>query len=385
MTRIIGPNLTELAIVGGGLSGLLTAWRALDLNPDIHVTVYEAKPDIGGDHTWSYNDSDVPPDMRNWFAPFARHSWDRYDVKFPRRERTLDIGYRTGDSATLLAAIQPLRDAGRLTVRTGQAVEPSEVVADAVLDARGWQPRDDEWMGYQKFVGHHIRTRAPHGVAHPVIMDATVEQVDGYRFMYLLPYTDTELLVEDTYFSDGPQLSDNEVGARIADYVAEHGWSEHTVVRTERGILPMLTATTRDEASATIGLRGGFAVAATGFTVPHALEVADLVATTIRESGVQAVASAVADLRRKHTRRERYARLLNRMFFGAASPEKRYVILQRFYGLREGLVRRFYRNALTPLDKFRILVGKPPVPVTKALYNFREKAFIERQRKRTES
>ena len=78
-------------------------------------------------------------------------------------------------------------------------------------------------------------------------------------------------------------------------------------------------------------------------------------------------------------------RLLNRMLFRAAEPEKRYQVLERFYGLNEGLVERFYRNRLTKKDKLRILIGKPPVPVTKALYNLSEKAFIKRERLKRDS
>ena len=380
MTRTTVPSSTEphLAIVGGGLSGLLTAWRALDVNPDLRVTVYEARDEVAGDHTWSFNDSDVPEGLRDWIAPFVRHSWPRYDVRFPRRERTLEIGYRSGDSDSLRAAIAPLRDSGRLTVLTGHAADPSDIEADAVVDARGFEPREDTHLGYQKFVGHTIRTKRPHGLDHPVIMDATVEQVDGYRFVYLLPFSDTELLVEDTYFSDSPHLSENEVGDRIADYISRKGWGDHSIIRREKGVLPMTTATTRDDDTAEIGLRGGFVVSATGFTFPHAVEAAECIAQAIKRGGIGSVPAAIAALRRKHIRRERYPRLLNRMFFSAAEPHRRYIILQRFYGLREGLIRRFYGNRLNLADKARILTGKPPVPVTKALYNLSEKSFIRR-------
>jgi len=375
----------HLAIVGGGLSGLLTAWRVAELNPNVRITVYEAKSEVAGDHTWSFNDTDVSSELYEWLTPFIRYNWPRYDVRFPKRKRTLEIGYCSGDSQSLCAAIVDLRKSGRIEVHTNRRVELSDIDADAVLDARGYQPREDEYPGWQKFVGHTIRTKIPHGINHPVIMDATVEQVDGYRFVYLLPFSETDLLVEDTYFSDTPNLSTNEIGGRIADYIAEKGWSDHEVIRTEQGVLPMMMATDRNDDSAQIGLRGGFAVAATGFTVPHAVELADHIAKTIAKTGVNAAPKAVADFRRMHLRRERYARLLNRMFFRAADPAKRYCVLQRFYGFKPALIRRFYRNGLSPAQKLRIVIGKPPVPVTKALYNFSEKAFIARERKRNES
>ena len=369
----------DLRILGGGLSGLLTAWRVLDVNPDVTVEVVEKSDRLAGDHTWSFNATDIAPDLRDWLAPFVAHRWPNYEVRFPERRRTLDIAYCSGNSDTLRKCVKPLIDSGRLRVR----LNSSEADGDMpTLDATGYAPRDDEFPGWQKFVGRVIETAAPHGVERPVIMDATVAQLDGYRFLYLLPYSPTRLLVEDTYFSDSPHLSENVIGARIDDYIADKGWSDHRVVRSEKGVLPMMMATDRDDDSAKIGLGGGFAVAATGFTVPHAVELADVVAQAIRRDGAGAAPKAVADFRRHHLRRERYARLLNRMFFRAARPEKRFVILQRFYGLKPGLIRRFYRNGLTWADKARILIGKPPVPVSRALANFSERRFLARERQR---
>ena len=369
----------DLRILGGGLSGLLTAWRVLDVNPSLSVEVVERSDRLAGDHTWSFNETDIAPQLREWIAPFVAHRWGDYEVHFPERRRTLDIAYCSGNSDTLRTCVQPLIDAGRLRVRLNSTDAPGDM---PTLDATGYKPRDDEFPGWQKFVGRVIETAKPHGVTRPVIMDATVKQVDGYRFFYLLPYSDTEMLVEDTYFSDSAQLSENAIGARIDDYIGDNGWSDHRILRQEKGVLPMMMATDRDDGSAKIGLGGGFAVAATGFTVPHAVEVADVVAQAVRRGGAAAAPKAVADFRRYHLRRERYARLLNRMFFRAASPERRFVVLQRFYGLNEGLVRRFYRNGLTWADKARILIGKPPVPVSKALANFSERRFMARERQK---
>lgn len=368
----------RLIIAGGGLSGLLTAWRCLTLIPDLSVDLFELSDQIGGDHTWSFNHSDIPRALQAWFAPFIAHRWPRYDVRFPSRTRTLDIEYCTGNSNTLRACVQPLIEAGRLRVHLNQRAPTGG--DETVIDATGFKSRQDEFAGWQKFVGRVIKTHAPHGVDHPVIMNATVPQIDGYRFVYLLPFSEHELLVEDTYFSDTPDLSENEIGSRIDDYIDRHGWSDHRLIKSEKGVLPMMMATDRRDDSAQIGLGGGFAVAATGFTVPHAVEVADVIAQAVRADGVNAVRAAIADHRARHIGRERYARLLNRMFFRAANPEKRYIVLQRFYGLREGLIRRFYRNDLRWHDKLRILIGKPPVPVLKALKNFSETRFIRRER-----
>ena len=55
------------------------------------------------------------------------------------------------------------------------------------------------------------------------------------------------------------------------------------------------------------------------------------------------------------------------MLFKAAAPDQRYRVLERFYRLPAPLMRRFYASELTRLDKLRILTGKPPVPIHRAL------------------
>jgi lycopene beta-cyclase len=55
------------------------------------------------------------------------------------------------------------------------------------------------------------------------------------------------------------------------------------------------------------------------------------------------------------------------MLFRAAEPHERYKVLERFYGLRSGLIGRFYAGKSTSFDKLRVLSGKPPVPMSKAV------------------
>lgn len=400
-----------MIIVGAGLSGLLTAWRCLDVNPDLQVEVIEASGSIGGDHTWSFNLTDVAEELRDWIEPFIAYRWDSYDVKFPKRKRTLDITYCTGNSETLRACVQPHIDSGRLRVLLNAPVEtltPDHVIletgekldATCVLDARGFEPNDDVFLGYQKFVGHVIKTKEPHGVERPIIMDATVPQLGGYRFVYCLPYSDTELLVEDTYYTDGPELRSQEVDARISEYIRENiTEGAYDTVRREKGVLPItlgvdydsknIVSSRASNRNGRIGIRGGFYHAVTGYSFPVALRIADIIAKERHFYGAAFNCVESDDIlycqSNGHKDEEAFFRLLNRMLFRAAKPTERYTVLQRFYGLNQGLIERFYAGQLTWCDKARILIGKPPVPVHKALYNFSERAFIKRERKKRES
>ena len=399
----MSENSADLIIVGAGLAGLMTAWRCLDVHPEISVLVIETSDKIAGDHTWSFNRSDIIEPLQDWIKPFIAYQWDKYDVKFPMRERQLDIPYCTGNSETLRRCVQPHIESGRLslmlktkarglTASTVSLPDRKILKAKCVLDARGYKANDKKVLGYQKFVGRTIKTKEPHGLTYPIIMDATVEQLDGYRFVYCLPFTDTEILVEDTYYTDGFELSENELAARVDDYINAKGWGEHELLRQEKGVLPITLAvdasygenvTEGENKPVQLGMTGGYYHAVTGYSLPEAVKSAAIVSDMIakhRPDYAEAILHEMIYHKRDHYREERFMRLLNRMLFRASKPENRYQVLERFYGLNEGLIARFYRNCLSKKDKLRILIGKPPVPVSKALYNFSEKAFMRRER-----
>ena len=61
------------------------------------------------------------------------------------------------------------------------------------------------------------------------------------------------------------------------------------------------------------------------------------------------------------------------MLFKAAHPVERYRVLQRFYRLPPALIARFYAGRSTLADKVRLLAGKPPVPIGRAVRAIMEK------------
>ncbi|HEU0134017.1 MAG TPA: lycopene beta-cyclase CrtY, partial [Allosphingosinicella sp.] len=251
--------------------------------------------------------------------------------------------------------------------------------AEGVIDARGAGPPAGLDLAWQKFVGLTFRFEAPHGVERPVIMDARVAQDDGYRFVYSLPFSETELLVEDTYYSTSPVLDVPMVRGRLGSHFASRGFGLAEIVGEEAGVLPVLLGGNveslwrdRDPPVARLGLRGGFFHPTTGYSLPDAVRNAALLAEQSDLSG----ASLHSLFRRRAGAlwsQRRFYQKLNRMLFRAAEPRQRYRVLEHFYRLPEPLIARFYAGRLTPLDKLRILSGRPPVPVRRALHALRER------------
>lgn len=369
-----------LIIVGGGLAGSLAALALAERRPELQVLLLEAGETFGGNHTWSFFDSDVPQGMLPLVAALQPVTWPRHKVRFPARERVLPVAYNSVAAPSLDRLVR-----GRLrpeSVRTGvraERVEADGVVLDSgeriaasgVIDARGPQAMPGLELGWQKFVGIEFAATAPEPDC-ATVMDAMVPQVDGYRFVYVLPLAAERVLVEDTYYSNGHYLDADEVAGRVRELAAQRGLAG-AELRQETGVLPILIGGDPDlfwpvgDPLARLGLRGGFFHATTGYSFGPALHLAEALAAFDGPFDSAALARWSRAQFLQHWRSTGFFRLLNRMLFHAAVPEQRHRIFAHFYRLPPALIQRFYAGRLTLADRMRILSGKPPVPLGAAL------------------
>jgi lycopene beta-cyclase len=373
---------TDIAILGGGLAGGLIALALAARRPELRVTVFEAGERCGGDHVWSFFLSDIES-HGDLLEPLIAARWNGYEVRFPVGRRVLRTPYRSITSDRLDAALRAVLPANRLETRAiVTQVEPDRVTladgrtfaAGAVIDARGAAGLPHMRGGWQKFLGQMLRLSAPHGLERPVVMDATVAQHDGYRFVYALPFSAHEVFVEDTYYADAPDLDLPLLRGRIADYAAAQGWRIEHVSYEETGVLPVIGAGDFDAfwnsmgspGIARAGARAALVHPLTSYSLPIAWRFA-LHLSSLDKLSAPALGQASHAWAREHWRRGRFYRMLTSMLHGAAVPDQRYRVLERFYGLSEPLIERFYAGLSTRADMARILAGKPPVPLGAAL------------------
>lgn len=378
MAKLSPPQ--RVVLLGGGLVNGLVAHRLSALRPEVELVMIERGEAPGGHHTWSFHETDLSPATLAWLAPFLAHRWPGQHVAFPGHARSLATPYASITSESFRAGLATLPG---LDLRLGVAARPvapdrvvcsdgATVTADAVLDGRGRTPRGALELGWQKFLGVEVRTRLPHGVELPCIMDARVEQQDGYRFVYLLPFAPNRILIEDTHYSDEPGFDAAGYEAEALAYARARGWEIAEVLRIERGALPIALGGDpallfeQSRGVPLVGLSAGLFHPTTGYTLPDAAALAERIAAEPDLS-----AANLFRLTREHAlslwRRRRFFRLLNRMLFHAARGPERRRVLERFYTLPEGLVERFYADRLTLADKARILSGRPPVALWRAL------------------
>ncbi|WP_374531492.1 lycopene beta-cyclase CrtY [Novosphingobium sp.] len=370
-----------LVIVGGGLAGSLAALCLAERRPDIPLLLLERGERFGGDHTWSFFDSDVPQAAGALVAALEPMRWRRHRVRFESRVREFAVPYNSVQSAALDTLVRSRLPAGQWRTGIGVALLEAEAVvlttgeriaARGVIDARGPQcAMPGLNLGWQKFVGIEF------AAAHPEpdcaeVMDATVPQCDGYRFVYTLPLAARRVLIEDTYYSDTPDLPVAIIAERVRVLAAERGLLG-AELRRETGVLPILLGgdpavfwPSRDPV-ARLGLAGGFFHATTGYSFGLAMQLAaELAALPGRLDGPDLARWSRARFL-QCWREMRFFRLLNRMLFGAAPPDQRHRIFAHFYRLSPALIARFYAGQLTRPDCLRILSGRPPVPVLAAL------------------
>jgi lycopene beta-cyclase len=374
----------DIILVGGGLANSLIAWRLMTQRPDVRLLVVERGATLGGNHTWSFHDGDVAPAALAQLRPFIASSWARQSVHFPGHSREFDVAYHAISSErmhevlshTLGNRLMADTEVVALTATSVTLADQRVITAKCVIDGRGPDRDAPLALGFQKFLGLEIETEVPHGETVAVIMDATVEQLDGYRFFYTLPFSPTRILIEDTYYSDTPDLDAPLLSERVRAYAAAKGWRIKSVVRDEKGVLPVVLAGDMDAfwkraggEIPRVGLRASLFHPTTGYSLPDALAFADSLAVLPDLS-----AAGVRHHVERHARGlwgdRAFFRLLNRMLFLAASPAERVRVLERFYRLPSALIDRFFAAKLTLADKARIIMimaVKPPLPFFKAV------------------
>jgi lycopene beta-cyclase len=121
----------------------------------------------------------------------------------------------------------------------------------------------------QHFIGWFIKTKVPvFNKDQAIFMDFSVPQKGNTRFMYVLPTSSTEALVEYTLFSKD-RLPVSEYETAIKDYLHQLGVKNYELVDKEAGSIPMSCYPFHKynrKGLLRIGTAGGWSKPSTGFT-----------------------------------------------------------------------------------------------------------------------
>jgi lycopene beta-cyclase len=235
-----------------------------------------------------------------------------------------------------------------------------EIRAEGAIDARGAGAATLSTLDlvHEARLERDYRLKAPHRVDRPVLIDATVDQTGGLRFMQCVPLTEDRLIVADICLSERAQADDG-AGARLDAYLEARGWKKKRIESSREQVRPLpvggdLAAFWRLGGArvAKLGLRGGFVDPATGRTIGDAVDTALMLAGQRDFSGAALHDAFEAEAKHLWKRRE-LGRAIAAALTGAAGEDRR-AILERLYRLDPGLLARMQSDRLGMLDRMKL-------------------------------
>ncbi len=251
----------DIGILGDGCAALSLAAKAEQL-PGHTITLIRPngapKPK---DHVWGFWSDDVLADA----AQLAKGTWHKWAVLTPKRSVTMSstsMPYNAMKRSDWTAHCQSLAQSSGVKFidqDDGQLEQHS-----TLFDTRPPVAPDDCIL--QHFHGLEIKTTTPVFEAETaILMDFRVDQSKGMHFIYLLPYSSTEALIESTIFST--KLADEQFYlSAIDNYLAEHYHVEqYEITHREKGVIPLGKLAPHDDNIPGFGANGGATRPASGY------------------------------------------------------------------------------------------------------------------------
>ncbi|TVR69823.1 MAG: Lycopene cyclase [Spirochaetaceae bacterium] len=280
----------DYVLAGGGAAGLSLAYHMMHGGlQDKRILIVDPERKDRNDRTWCFW-SDRPMLL----DPVVAHRWSHFWFHGPDRSHRLKLApydYRMIRGIDfyryVLADLESRRNVSFLRERvleiedgdlSGPArVHPESspaVSADYVFNslflARDFRVDSSRYFFLkQHFAGWTIRTeKAVFDPGAATLFDLRVDQKGDFRFMYLLPQSPTESLVEYTLFSSRI-LPPEEYQEELRDYIRDYlECGNYEILEQEEGIIPMTDQPFPRRAGnriMNIGTRGGRVKASTGF------------------------------------------------------------------------------------------------------------------------
>jgi lycopene beta-cyclase len=282
----------DYILAGGGAAGLSLAFHMVHGGlDDKRILIIDLAQKSSNDRTWCFwsdREELLDPVVAHrwshiWFhGPERSHRWalNPYEYRMIRGSDFYEYTQKdlsSRDNVTsVYARVTTIEDGdiesgtpARVSVEDGRAFE-ADWVFDSLFFPREFRVDTQRYHFLkQHFVGWTVRTNEP--VFDPdaaTMFDLRVAAYGEFRFMYLLPVSSTESLVEYTLFS-ARLLQREEYESEIRHYMERFFPEvEYEVIESEDGIIPMTEQPFPRRGGQRImytGTKGGRVKASTGF------------------------------------------------------------------------------------------------------------------------
>mgnify|MGYP001069915705 CR=1 FL=1 len=270
----------DLAIIGAGIAGLSLAVRLKQNHPNLALAVIGPIDDRPQRISTWLNSTLTEPD---WIRPCIEGRWSSWqfrDTSGHYQTQHADVWrYATLNAqrfkqerealADRLGSVRITESCNRVSTTANRyqvLCDSNTVQCNHVVDTR--PPKVPEHTIKQQFVGYTLRCDRPHNRHSPLLMDFSASAIahDGLTFIYCLPLSERDLLVEATTFSPTRYLqSDYDRGIQewiTANLPPDITWQR---LETESGLLPMGPVLPVNPRLVRCGIAGGASRASTGY------------------------------------------------------------------------------------------------------------------------
>ncbi len=277
----------DYIILGAGLSGLMLACRLADDDyfNSKKILILDSSKKNKNDRTWCFWKTGL-----GYWDTLVSKKWSHIifkSNKFSEKIELAPYAYNKIEGKDFYAyCFEKLSSATNITFKTERVIQFNETdkgvalltdageyrakkVFTSILPKERLKKQKHSQVLQQHFIGWFIKTEQPvFNAEAATFMDFSIPQRGNTRFMYVLPTSPNEALVEYTLFSEH-LLNDEEYEAAIKDYLAESGIEKYSIVQTEKGCIPMTDYPFERHNTKNImhiGTAGGWTRGSTGFT-----------------------------------------------------------------------------------------------------------------------
>ncbi|MBP6557825.1 MAG: lycopene cyclase [Flavobacterium sp.] len=277
---------------GAGLSALMTVYEMVlsDKFKDKSILLIDENSKKTNDRTWCFwDDKNLYDNLASakWNAAwFKNDSFERqlnlnpYQYKMVKGldfyNRVFELISKEENITFLNQKVIDFQELGHhCVVKTEEESFTCNQIFNSIFNPELVKNQTKYPFLHQHFIGWFIKSKEP--VFNPdcaTFMDFSVEQKGNTRFMYVLPTSENEALLEYTLFSKD-LLAKEEYETEIKNYIQKIGITEYEIIEKEQGNIPMTCYPFWQHNSKNIlniGSTGGWTKASTGYTFKNTVK-----------------------------------------------------------------------------------------------------------------
>jgi len=371
----------DYIFTGSGLSALMTVYEMIlsEKFKDKSILLLDENPKKSNDRTWCFwDDSNIFDDIisKKWnLALFADENFKRELILKPYHYnmiRGLDFYNLVFDLISKQENIHFENERvlefedlkSNCVVKTESKNYICEKIFNSIYDQGILKNQTKYPLLSQHFIGWFIKCKEKVFDENIVtFMDFSIEQRGNTRFMYILPTSETDALVEYTLFSQD-LLPKEEYEIEIQNYIKKIGITEYEILEKEQGNIPMTSYKFWEHNTKNIiniGSAGGWTKSSTGFTFKN---------VTKKSKALVAFIQSETDFRKFHKRDKFW--FYDLIFIDVL--HKRNAIGAKVFAslFKKGnptLILKFLDGETAILDDLTVMLKCPTIPFFRAFLN----------------